>query len=228
MNYLVIGAGSGIGQALKDSLLEKGHKVWATYNQSFIPSAENLTSFQLDVSSSEINVDLPEVLDGFVYCPGAINLAPFHRLKSEDFLKDYELQVIGAIKTLQHALPALKKGKGSIVFFSTVAVGTGFNYHSCVSSSKGAIEGLTRSLAAEFAPNLRVNCIAPSLVDTPLAEKFINSEAKKEANAKRHPLNRIGIISDIVQGTEFLLNKENSWITGQILKIDGGISSLKI
>jgi NAD(P)-dependent dehydrogenase (short-subunit alcohol dehydrogenase family) len=227
MNYLIISAGSGIGMELKNSLLQKGHKVWATYNNSLIPAEEGLITQKLNVVDDEVNIELPEILDGFVYCPGAINLAPFHRIKAEDFELDYKLQVIGAVKTLQHALPNLKKGNGSVVLFSTVAVGNGFNYHSCVSASKGAIEGLTRSLSAEFAPKIRVNCIAPSLTDTPLSEKFINSDSKKEANAKRHPMQRIGTVKDIVNGVEFLLNNENSWITGQVLKIDGGISTIK-
>ena len=227
MNYLIIGAGSGIGMELKDSLLKKGHNVWATYNQSIIQEKEGLLVQKLNVLDDEVTLQLPEILHGFVYCPGAINLAPFHRIKPDDFTKDYQLQVIGAIKTLQHALPNLKKGGGSVVFFSTVAVGTGFNYHSCVSSSKGAIEGLTRALSAEFAPKIRVNCIAPSLTDTPLSEKFLNSDLKREANSKRHPLQRVGSIKDIVNGAEFLLDNENSWITGQVLKIDGGISTIK-
>jgi NAD(P)-dependent dehydrogenase (short-subunit alcohol dehydrogenase family) len=121
----------------------------------------------------------------------------------------------------------LKAGKGSIVLFSTVAVQQGFNFHAQVAVSKGAIEGLTRSLAAEFAPTVRVNCIAPSLTDTPLAEKLLNSDQKREANAERHPLKRVGTSTDIANAAGFLLSEDSSWMTGQILKIDGGMSSIK-
>ena len=228
MNYLVIGGGSGIGKSTVDKLLNEGHHVWTTYNTSEINASTNLTVQQVDTSGNFTLNNLPEELNGLIYAPGSINLAPFHRLKPEDFIKDYEFQVGGAIRSIQQALKALKKGNGSIVLFSTVAVQTGFNYHSQVASSKGAIEGLTRSLAAEFAPTIRVNCIAPSLTNTPLATKFINSDAKMEANAKRHPMQRVGETKDIVNAISFLINPENSWVTGQVLKVDGGISSIKL
>lgn len=227
MNYLVFGGGSGIGKSTVEKLLADGHHVWATYNASEIEAQPNLNLQQIDASVDFI-LNIPDELHGLIYTPGTINLAPFHRIKPEDFLKDYELQVGGAIKAIQQSLKALKKGNGSIVLFSTVAVQTGFNYHSQVASSKGAIEGLTRSLAAEFAPTIRVNCIAPSLTNTPLAAKFINSDAKIEANAKRHPMQRVGQVKDMVNAIEFLLNSENSWITGQVLKVDGGMSSIKL
>ena len=228
MNYLVIGGGSGIGNSTVKKLLEEGHHVWSTFNSTTIEATGNLNVQQIDTSGEFVLENLPEELHGLIYAPGTINLAPFHRIKPEDFIKDYELQVGGAIRAIQQALKALKKGNGSIVLFSTVAVQTGFNYHSQVASSKGAIEGLTRSLAAEFAPSIRVNCIAPSLTDTPLASKFINSETKVEANAKRHPMQRIGNVRDITNAVTFLLNPENSWITGQVLKVDGGMSSVKL
>lgn len=228
MNYLVIGGGSGIGNSTVNKLLEEGHQVWSTFNSTAIEAATNLNVQQVDASGEFVLENLPDELHGLIYAPGTINLAPFHRIKPEDFIKDYELQVGGAIRAIQQAMKALKKGNGSIVLFSTVAVQTGFNYHSQVASSKGAIEGLTRSLAAEFAPSIRVNCIAPSLTDTPLSSKFINSEAKVEANAKRHPMQRIGNVNDITNAVTFLLNPANSWITGQVLKVDGGMSSVKL
>ncbi len=228
MNYLIIGGGSGIGNATLKKLLAEGHHVWSTFNSSQIESSPHLNIQQIDTSGDFTLENLPDELHGLIYAPGTINLIPFHRIKPEDFLKDYELQVGGAIRAIQQSLKALKKGNGSVVLFSTVAVQMGFNYHSQVAASKGAIEGLTRSLAAEFAPTVRVNCIAPSLTDTPLASKFINSESKIEANAKRHPLQRIGNVDDIVNAVEFLLNPKNSWITGQILKVDGGMSSIKL
>lgn len=142
---------------------------------------------------------------------------------------DYKLQVIGAIKIIQQVLPRLKKSKNaSIVLFSTVAVQTGLPFHTQVATSKGAIEGLAKALAAEFAPAIRVNCIAPSLTDTPLAAFLLNTEQKKEANALRHPLKRIGSTEDIANMAAFLLSSKAAWITGQILHVDGGMSSLKI
>jgi NAD(P)-dependent dehydrogenase (short-subunit alcohol dehydrogenase family) len=164
-----------------------------------------------------------------VYCPGKINLKPFARLKPEDFIEDYKIQVLGAIKAIQLLLPKLKKSSSpSIVLFSTVAVQTGFSFHSIVSSSKGAIEGLTRALAAELAPSIRINCIAPSITDTPLAGNLLNSLEKKEANAQRHPLKKVGEAKDIAHAVAFLLSEESSWMTGQIMHIDGGISNLRV
>ena len=184
----------------------------------------------LDVNSTKNDLSyLPEAIDGFAYCPGSINLLPFARIKPEDFVKDFELQVGGAIRILQQILPRLKKSKqSSILFFSTVAVQTGFNFHSQVAASKGAIEGLTRALAAEFAPVIRVNAIAPSITNTPLASRFLSTEDKQKANADRHPLKRIGTPEDIAGMASFLLAGESQWITGQIITIDGGISTLKI
>jgi NAD(P)-dependent dehydrogenase (short-subunit alcohol dehydrogenase family) len=138
-----------------------------------------------------------------------------------------QLQTIGAIRIIQQVLPNLKAGKGSVVMFSTVAVQQGFNFHSQVAVSKGAIEGLTRSLAAELAPTIRVNCVAPSLTDTPLAGRLLNSEQKKDANAERHPLKRIGTSEDIANAVAYLLSDESSWVTGQVIKVDGGISTIK-
>lgn len=228
--FLIVGASSGIGKQLALILAESGNQVIATYNSHHdnMPHA-NISYHPLNVLDEELNLDfLPENIDGMAYCPGSILLRPFKRLKIDDFHKDYELQLIGAVKVLQSILPALKKStSASIVLFSTVAVQTGFNFHSLVGSSKGAVEGLTRSLAAEFAPNIRVNCIAPSLTETPLAEGLLNTESKKEANAERHPLKRIGRVEDIAAMARFLLTDQSAWITGQVLPVDGGISSLR-
>ena len=180
------------------------------------------TTQNLEISS------LPDTIDGFVYCPGSINLRPFKGLSSEAFEKDFQINVIGAINSLKSILSNLSNsGNASVVFFSTVAVQTGMPFHSSVASSKGAIEGLTRSLAAEFAPKIRVNAIAPSLVDTPLASKFLNNETKLEKANERHPLGRIGSAKEIAQATAFLLGPESSWMTGKVLQLDGGIGNLK-
>ena len=225
---MIIGASSGIGKALANSLSKNGNQVFGTYNQTQVESSENVNFIQFDVLNSELDLSfLPEKLDGLVYCPGSINLKPFARIKAEDFLSDYSLQVVGAIQVIQKVLPLLKASENaSIVLFSTVAVQKGFNFHAQVAASKGAIEGLTRSLAAEFAPSIRVNAIAPSITDTPLASKLLASEEKKEANAQRHPLKKIGSPEDIAEMAAFLLSDQSSWMTGQILHVDGGMSSI--
>ncbi len=229
-NYLIIGGSSGIGMALAYQLASAGHQVWATYNQSEVQSQySNLQYHHLNVLDENLDMSfLPEKLDGLVYCPGSINLKPFHRLKPDAFVADFQLQVLGAIKSIQASLKPLKAvEQSSIVFFSTVAVQSGFNFHSQVAVSKGAIEGLARSLAAEFAPKIRVNCIAPSLTDTPLASKLLSTDEKRAANAQRHPLKRIGTAQDIAETAAFLLSEKSSWISGQILHVDGGMSVLK-
>lgn len=228
-NILIIGGSSGIGKELSTMLSQNGDNVFATYNNNNQSNSTNLNYFKFDVLNDSFNSDdLPETIDGLVYCPGTINLKPFARIKEEEFVEDYKLQVIGAIKVIQEILPRLKKAENaSIVLYSTVAVQTGFNFHSQVSASKGAIEGLTRALSAEFAPRIRVNAVAPSITNTPLASRLLNSEQKIEDNAKRHPLNRIGEAKDIANITKFLLSDESSWITGQIIKVDGGISTIK-
>lgn len=229
-HYLVIGASSGIGQELALQLARSGNQVTATFNKTK-PTVENpfIHYHHLNVLNDELFLDfLPDELAGLVYCPGSINLRPFERIKPNDFEEDYKLQVIGAIRLIQMVLPRLKKAKNAaIVLFSTVAVQTGLSFHSQVSASKGAIEGLTRALAAEFAPVVRVNCIAPSLTNTPLAATLLNTNQKIEANALRHPLKRIGTAGDIANMAAFLLSENASWITGQILHVDGGMSSLK-
>lgn len=229
-HYLIIGASSGIGQELARQLAETGNQVIATFHKNE-PTIENpnIRFHHLNVLEDTPSLEfLPEELAGFVYCPGSINLRPFERIKPADFESDYKLQVIGAVKILQMVLPRLKRSaNASIVLFSTVAVQTGLPYHAQVAASKGAIEALTRSLAAEYAPNIRVNCIAPSLTDTPLAASLLNTDQKKEANAMRHPLKRIGTTGDIANMAAFLLSEKASWITGQILQVDGGMSSIK-
>lgn len=227
-NILIIGASSGIGKA-SAQLLAQEHNIIGTYNKTNPEAIENTSFHHLDVLSNAYDLSfLPEQIDALVYCPGAINLKPFARIKPEDFIADYELQVLGAVKIIQAILPRMKASSAaSIVLFSTVAVQSGFNFHSLVSASKGAIEGLTRALSAELAPKIRVNCIAPSITDTPLAGTLLSTDEKKEANAQRHPLKKIGTAMDIANAVSFLVNDSSSWMTGQVLKIDGGMSVIK-
>lgn len=228
--YLIIGASSGIGLQLATTLASNGDRVIATYNTHVAENSNNITYHPLNVMDHEIDFSfLPDVIDGLVYCPGSINLKPFGRIKPEDFANDFNLQVGGLVKVLQAAFPALKKSAhASVVLFSTVAVQVGLPFHSQVSASKGAIEGLTKALSAEWAPSIRVNCIAPSLTDTPLAASLLNTDEKKAANALRHPLKKIGTASDIANMAAFLLSENAAWITGQIMHVDGGMSTLKI
>lgn len=227
--YLIVGASSGIGETTFNALTQAGHTVFGTYNNN---DSFQSNGFYKHVNILDDGIDLEflgDELDGIVYCPGTINLKPFHRIKPTQFIEDFELQVLGAIKVIQAALPKLKKSdQASIVLFSTIAAQYGFNFHSLVSTSKGAIEGLTKSLAAEFAPTIRVNCVAPSLTQTPLAEKLLNNDVKMQANAQRHPMKRIGSAEDVANAVTFLLDPKSSWTTGQIIHVDGGLSTLKV
>jgi NAD(P)-dependent dehydrogenase (short-subunit alcohol dehydrogenase family) len=166
--YLVVGASSGIGEAIKRLLVQEGHNVYGTFNQHKPDDDQNM--FPLDVLAEQTDLSfLPEVIDGLVYCPGSITLKPFHRIAPADFASDYLLNTVGAVKVIQAVLPRLRASQqGSVVLFSTVAVQLGLPFHTQVAASKGAIEGLTRALSAELAPSIRVNAIAPSLTDTPL------------------------------------------------------------
>lgn len=231
-NILIIGASSGIGKQLATQLAQGGDQVFGTYfRQETNAPGPGLQYHYLDVNAAE-EYDfsyLPDQLDGLVYCPGSIQLKPFTRIKAEDFALDFQLQVIGAVRVIQQVLGKLKtSGQASIVLFSTVAVQTGFTFHTQVAASKGAIEGLTKALAAELAPKIRVNCIAPSITDTPLAGNLLNTPEKKEANAQRHPLKKIGAPEDIANAAAFLLSEQSNWMTGQIIHIDGGMSTLRV
>lgn len=229
-NYLIIGGSSGIGEAITERCSKENHRVWATYRNT-LPETQHpgVNIHYLDVLDETMDLSfLPEKLDGMVYCPGAIVLKPFARIKEEEFVNDFKLQVLGAVKIIQAVLPQLKQSDlASIVLFSTVAVKMGFSFHSIVSTSKGAIEGLTRALAAELAPNIRVNCIAPSITNTPLAKGLLNTPEKMEANAQRHALKKIGTAQDLANAAYYLLSDESAWMTGQIIQVDGGMSSVK-
>lgn len=224
---LIIGASSGIGKSLAQKLISQGENVISISRNT--PDLQYSQSFIHDVLSDNEFPKIEGAIDGLVYCPGSINLKPFRGIKVQDFKNDFELHVIGAIKSIQAYSSNLQLSKNaSIVLFSTVAVQVGMTFHSSVSMSKGAIEGLTKALAAEFSPKIRVNCVAPSLTATPLADKFLNTPEKLEASNNRHPLKRIGATEDISNSVEFLLSEKSSWITGQVLHVDGGMSTLKV
>ena len=228
-NIFIVGGSNGIGLSLIKQISSKNNIYSASRNDNNL-NDYNVKYIKYD-SVNDLEIDtsiLPDKIDGFVYCPGSINLRPFNTLKTESFLDDYKINFLGAIKSLKMILPLMQKSdNSSIVFFSTVAVSTGMPFHSSISSSKGAIEGLTRSLAAEFAPKIRVNSIAPSIVKTNLSEKFLNSDLKIEKASERHPLGRIGKVEEISKLTSYLLSDDSSWVTGQVINIDGGIGSIR-
>ena len=229
-NILIVGASSGIGLALAESLTQKGASVYtASRTEGDTPSVLHI-NFDAQTPDYQGFTQLPEVIHGLVYCPGTINLKPFGRISTDDFLKDFQINVLGAVGVLQNVMPKLKRAEGaSVVLFSTVAVQMGMGFHASIAASKGAIEGLTRSLAAEFAmQKIRVNAIAPSLTDTPLAEKLLGTDEKKEASNRRHPIGRYGTAQDVANAALFLLGDDSSWVTGQILGIDGGMGSIKM
>ena len=229
-NYVIIGGSSGIGKALGDTLhADTNNQLYASYNQNPMDNSLGIRYFPFNVLEDNLDIEsLPEVIHGLVYCPGSIHLKPFHRFTEEDFMADFRLQVLGATKVIQQLLPRLKQsGDASIVLFSTIAVQRGFNFHAQVGISKGAIEGLTRSLAAEFAPGIRVNAVAPSLTNTPLASKLLNTPEKVAHQAENNPLKRVGSASEVAEAAAYLLTPKSSWTTGQILHVDGGYSMLK-
>ena len=224
-NILLIGGSSGIGLATA-KLLTESHEVYIASRSSDSLTGLDIHHLPFDVTTDDLStLDLPAELSGLVYCPGSINLRPFKGLKPEAFEADFQINVMGFVKSLQAVLPKLTTNS-SVVLYSTVAVKVGMPFHASVAASKGALEGLSKSLAAELAPKTRVNVIAPSITNTPLADRFLNNEAKMEKSAQRHPLKRVGEADDIAAMTRFLLSDDSSWMTGQILGLDGGMSTL--
>ncbi|NGZ89262.1 SDR family NAD(P)-dependent oxidoreductase [Psychroflexus maritimus] len=228
-NILLIGGSTGIGYETAKLLHENHHIIVASRNQGELASL-NVTHHKFDVMTDDLSeLDLPEQIDGLVYLPGSINLKPFKMMKTEVFEEDFQLNFMGLVKSTKAVLKQLKNSEqASIVYYSTVAVQTGMPFHTSVAAAKGAIEGFARSLAAEYAPSLRVNVIAPSLTNTPLAGKLLGNEKKKEKMDERHPLKRVGEAIDLAKVTAFLLSDDSSWITGQVLGVDGGMSSLNV
>lgn len=224
---LLIGGNSGIGAATARLLASQGNCVIAAARTPG-PLAEVGVPVQPFDATQPALLDLPPVLDGLVYFPGTITLKPFHRLTSEDFLRDFQINCLGAAAAIQAALPSLKAAPAaSIILFSTVAVAQGMPFHASVSAAKGAVEGMALALAAELAPKIRVNVIAPSLTDTPLAGTLLGTDVKRQASAKRHPLQQVGDAEDVAKLVIFLLSDASKFMTGQVLRPDGGLSSIR-
>jgi NAD(P)-dependent dehydrogenase (short-subunit alcohol dehydrogenase family) len=225
--YLVIGGGTGIGKQVVQDLVSRGHRVIAASRNIEEAELPKEVEKQVYDALSDEPLQLPESLSGLVYCPGSIVLKPFDRFSLDQMRADWELNYLGAVKVLQQAIKPLKAAKGSVVLFSTVAVQTGMAFHSSISGAKGALEGLTRSLAAEYAPSIRFNAVAPSLTDTPLAAGLLNNDKKREANTNRHPLKKLGTPEDISKAVLYLLTDDSNWVTGQVLQVDGGMSAVR-
>ena len=228
-NILLIGGSYGIGLAIAKELQFENNVYIASRSNENLADVK-ATHIAFDATTDTIDTSLlPTVIDGLVYCPGSINLRPFRGLKPEAFETDLQINFISLVKVIQSVLPnLLASEQTSIVTFSSVAASMGMPFHTSVAASKGAIEGFAKALAAEYAPKIRVNVIAPSLTDTPLADKFLNNETKQEKSAERHPLKRFGKPEDSAQMATFLLSDKSSWISGQIFHVDGGMSTLLV
>jgi len=226
-NILLIGGSYGIGLALAKELQYENKIIIASRTNENIADL-HVTHIPFDAVTDALDLTkLPEVIDGLVYCPGSINLRPFKGLKPESFESDLQINFISMVKVIQTILPNLTAShQSSIVLFSSVAASMGMPFHTSVAAAKGAIEGFAKALAAEYAPKIRVNVIAPSLTDTPLADKFLNNDVKREKSAERHPMKRVGTTDDMAQMASFLLSEKSSWISGQIFHVDGGMSTL--
>ncbi|WP_028121577.1 SDR family NAD(P)-dependent oxidoreductase [Epilithonimonas tenax] len=230
-NIVIIGCGQGIGFATAKLLSENNSVIGISKTENSEIKNLDIEFHQMDILNGNLDeINFPEVVDGLVYAPGSINLKPFNRLTVEDFKNDFEINVLGAVKTIQKLLPNLKKSESaSVVLFSSVAAKLGMPFHASIAASKSAVEGLTKSLAAELSSQkIRVNAIAPSLTDTKLASQLLSTPEKVEASGKRHPLQRIGKADEMAKMTEFLLSSNSGWMTGQIIGIDGGMGNTKL
>lgn len=231
--YVVAGGSKGIGLALTRQLIGAGANVHVfSRTVGNLPESDQLTHQICDFSGDDFSsAQLPDSFQGAAYCPGTINLRSFRGLKLEDFRSDFEVNAMGAIKFLKGCLTGLKRGAishpSSVVLFSTVAVATGLPMHASVSVAKGAVEGLARSLAAELAPRIRVNCLAPALTDTPLAANFFSTDEKRAAMDAKYPLGRAGTANDLANMARFILSPESDWMTGQVVGVDGGMSAIR-
>ena len=231
--YLIAGGSGGIGLEIVRLLMPTAARidVWSRERRDL--EIGGVVRHEIcDFSKPDEPLpDLPDEIQGAVYCPGTITLRSFRSLEPGTFRQDLEVNLLGAVRFLQACqsrLKGLDGGTASVVLFSTVAVGQGMPMHASVAAAKGAVEGLARSLAAEWAPKVRVNAIAPALTDTPLASRLLSSPEKREAMAARYPLKRIGLAADAAAMARFLLSPESGWMTGQVLAVDGGLSTVRV
>lgn len=228
--YAIAGGTKGIGAAIAMQLLQDGNEVIVLAKEPPVqPELQHAQFIAWDATSAQVPVLDASVLHGAVYCPGTIRLKPFHRITAAEYDEDWKINALGAALFLQATHKALiAAGNSAAVLFSTVAVQQGMAFHASIAMAKGAVEGLTRSIAAEWAPHVRVNAIAPSLTQTPLAEKLLSSPEKIEAGNKRHPLGRVGQPHDLAALACFLLSDQSTWITGQVIGVDGGLGHLRV
>ena len=220
MKILLIGASSDIACHLYDTYKSDYDFIRFSSNDEF----SDVGNFNLQDPDTYIEI---ENISGIVYFPGTIVLKPFKQLGLEDFKNDYDINVLGLLKILKYYQSSLIDGS-SLIFISTVAAKLGMPFHSSISMCKASLEALAISLAAEWAPKVRVNCVAPSLVNTKLAKRFFRNDKQKEMMSERHPLKKTGKSEDISHTIEFLLSNKSNWVSGQVFNIDGGMSSLKI
>lgn len=226
-NILLIGGSHGIGFSMA-SQLHQNHNIFVASRTNEGLENLNVTHLPFDVLTDDLDISLlPEELHGFAYCPGSINLKPFKMMSLDTFQDDMQLNFFSLVKVVKTIIPKMTEGS-SMVFFSTVAVGTGMPFHTSVAAAKGAVEGFAKSMAAEYAPRIRVNVVAPSLVDTSLAKRLLSNDRKREMMNERHPLKRVGEAEDIANIAVFLLSDNSTWMTGQIVGVDGGMSTLNV
>jgi len=226
-NIVVIGGSHGIGRSLI-GLLPEEYRIFMVSRTLDEGPGPNVTHYSADITeATPESIPFPERIDGLVYCPGSIQLKPFKMLGLETFEQEMSINFFSLVKLTRHLIERMAEGS-SIVYFSTVAVGLGMPFHTSIAAAKGAVEGFARSLAAEYAPKVRVNVLAPSLVDTPLSARLLNNDRKKEQMAERHPLKKVGRPEDIARMAALLLSEESGWITGQVFGIDGGLSTLNV
>jgi NAD(P)-dependent dehydrogenase (short-subunit alcohol dehydrogenase family) len=224
-NIVVIGGNSGIGLAFVEMMANQ-NKISVLNRSGMKEAIPNVKHYTYDALSDDFPVK--DKIDGLVYFPGSINLKPLKNLKDDDFLKDLQINLLGAVRTIRNALSLLQtNGLSSIVLFSTVAVQQGMAYHTSVAAAKGAVEGFAKSLAAELAPKVRVNVVAPSITDTPMAGRILGNDQAREKAAQRHPLNAYGQPEDIAAAVKYLIEDDSKWVTGQVLHVDGGMSAIK-
>lgn len=224
--FLFAGASSAIAKETTNLLKEKGHKVIGISTKDSLSQYDEF--YKIEKYDFGAFPEITDSLNGLVYFPGTINLKPFARFSKTEFINDFEINNLGAVAFVHAYLNKLKKSQsGSIIFLSSVAASIGLPFHSSIAMAKGGIESLSKALAAELAPVIRVNCVAPSLVNTPMSDTFINTPDKMEQMKKRNPLQKVGNPNDVANAIAFLLSEECTWVSGQVLAIDGGMSTIK-